>query len=58
MRPRRRLAFLRGMQDLLAARFWIGMGSGILAALPSARAAARELFAIGGVTIAHESVAS
>ena len=43
------------MQDLLAARFWIGMGSGILAALPSARAAAIELFAIGGVPIAHES---
>ena len=36
------------MQDLLAARFWIGMGSGILAALPSARAAAIELFAHSG----------
>ncbi len=45
------------MQDLLAALFWIVMGSGILAALPSARAAAIELFAIGGVTITHESVA-
>ena len=46
-----------GVQDLLAARFAIGVGSGILTALPSARAAAIELFAIGGMTIAHQSIA-
>ncbi len=51
-------AFLRGVQDLLAARLWIGVGSGILTALPSAGTAARELFAIGGMTIAHQSIAS
>ena len=46
-----------GMQDLLATRLWIGVGSGILMALPSAGTAAIELFAIGGMTIAHQSVA-
>jgi len=45
------------MQGLLAASFWIGMGSWVLAALPSARAAAIELFAIGCMTLAHQSVA-
>ena len=50
-------AFLIGMQDLLAARLWIGVGSGILTALPSASTAAIELFAIGGMTIAHQSIA-
>jgi hypothetical protein len=48
---------LIGMQDLLTARFWIGVGSRVLATLTSARAAAIELFAIGGMTIAHQSVA-
>ena len=33
------------------------MGSGILPALPSAGTAAIELFAIGGMTIAHQSIA-
>ena len=45
------------MQDLLAARFGIGVGSRILTALPLAGTAARELFAIGGMTIAHQRVA-
>jgi hypothetical protein len=44
------------MKDLLAASLWIGVGSRILTALPSAGMAAIELFAIGGMTIAHESV--
>ena len=51
-------AFLIGMQDLLAARLWIGVGSGILTTLPSAGTAAIELFAIGSMTIAHQSIAS
>ncbi len=49
-------AFLISMQDLLAASLGIGMGSGVLAALPSAGMAAIELFAIGGMPIAHQSV--
>jgi acid phosphatase family membrane protein YuiD len=47
---------LIGMQDLLTASFWIGVGSRVLATLTSARAAAIELFAIGGMPIAHQSV--
>src|SRR5512142_2119432 len=50
-------SFLIGVQDLLAASLWIGMGSGVLATLPSARAAAIELFAIGGMPVAYESLA-
>ncbi len=50
-------AFLIGIQDLLTARLWIGVGSGILTALPSAGTAAIELFAIGSMTIAHQSLA-
>jgi len=50
-------AFLIGMQDLPAECFGIGVGSRILTALPSAGTAAIELFAIGGVTIAHQRVA-
>jgi hypothetical protein len=45
------------MQDLLAARFGIGVGSRFLTALPSTGTAAIELFPIGGMTIAHQSVA-
>jgi hypothetical protein len=48
---------LIGVQDLLAASFWIGVGSGILATLPSAPMAAIELFPIGGMTIAYQSLA-
>ncbi len=51
-------AFLIGMQDLLAASFWIGMGNRVLATLTSAGAAAIQLLAIRGVTIANESFAS
>jgi integrase/recombinase XerD len=49
-------AFLRSRQNLLAASLWIGMGSRVLAALPSARAAARggagqlTVFGKGGKT--------
>ena len=50
-------AFLIGMQDLLAARFWISVGSWVLTALPSARTAEIELFPIRGMTITYESVA-
>jgi len=49
--------FLIGMQDLLAARLRIGMGSRVLAALTFARAAAIKLFAIGSMAIAYQSVA-
>jgi len=45
------------MQDLLAARFRIDVGSRILTALPSAGMAAIQLFPIGGMSIAHQSVA-
>src|SRR3982074_3725723 len=45
------------MQDLLAARLGIGAGSRFLTALPSTGTAAIELFPIGGMTIAHQSVA-
>src|SRR5260370_24864867 len=44
------------MQDLLAASLWIGMGSRILTALTSACTAAIQLFAIGSMTIAHQSI--
>jgi hypothetical protein len=50
-------SFLIDVQDPLEASFGIGMGSWVLAALPSARAAAIELLAIGCMTIAHQSVA-
>jgi DNA-binding CsgD family transcriptional regulator len=50
-------AFLIGMQDLLAASWWIGMGCRVLAALPSARTAAIHLLAIGGMPMAYQSVA-
>jgi len=49
-------AFLIGMQDLLAASLWIGMGSRILTALTSTCTAAIQLFAIGSMTIAHQSI--
>jgi hypothetical protein len=45
------------MQDLLAAGFGIDVRSGVLATLPSARTAAIQLFAIGSVAIAYESLA-
>jgi hypothetical protein len=45
------------MQDLLAASFWIGMGCRVLPAMPSARTAAIQLLAIGGMPIAYQSVA-
>jgi hypothetical protein len=45
------------MQHLPAASLWRGVGSGVLAALPSAHTAARELFAVGSVTMAYESFA-
>ncbi len=46
-----------GVQDLLAASLWIGVGSGVLAALPSALTTAIQLFAIGSVAIAYQSFA-
>jgi len=45
------------MQDLLAARWWIGVRSRILPALPSAGTAAIQLLAIGGMTVADQGVA-
>jgi hypothetical protein len=48
---------LIGVQNLLAASLWIGVGSRVLATLPSARMAAIQLFAIGSVAIAYESFA-
>jgi hypothetical protein len=45
------------MQDLLAASFWMGVGSWVLAALPSAGTAAVELFAIGSMPVAYQSIA-
>jgi hypothetical protein len=45
------------MQDLLTASFWIGVGSRVLPALPSAGTAAIQLLAIGGMTVADQNVA-
>jgi hypothetical protein len=50
-------AFLVGVQNLLAASFWIGMGSRVLATLTSTGVTTIQLFPIGGMTIAYESVA-
>src|ERR1700692_4294585 len=50
-------AFLVGVQNLLAASFWIGMGSRVLATLTSTGATTIQLFPIGGMAIAYESVA-
>ena len=50
-------AFLISMQDLFPARFWIDVGSRILTTLPSASTAAIQLFAIGCMSIAHQSIA-
>jgi len=49
-------AFLGGVQNLVAASLWIGVGSRVLAALPSACSTARQLFAIGGMSIAYQSL--
>ena len=49
-------AFFIGVQDLLAASWWRGVGSGVLAALPSALTTAIQLFPIGSVAIAYQSV--
>jgi hypothetical protein len=49
-------AILGGVQDLLAASLWIGMGSRVLAALSSACSTARQLFAIGGMSITYQSL--
>jgi hypothetical protein len=43
------------MQDLLAAGFGIDVGSGVFAALSSARTTAIQLFAIGSVAMAYQS---
>ncbi len=51
-------AFLKGKQDFRTASSRKGVGSGLLAAWPSACTAARELVALGSMTIAHQSVAS
>jgi hypothetical protein len=48
---------LIGVQNLLTASFWIGMGSRVMATLTSAGATTIALFAIGGMSIAYESVA-
>jgi hypothetical protein len=58
VKPRKRLAFLRGMQDLMAASLWRGVGSGVLAALPSSLTTAIELFATLSVAIVYQSFAS
>src|SRR5258708_14154754 len=57
VRPRRLLRSRSGVQNLLTPRFWIGMGSRILATLATATMAAIELFAIRCMTIADESIA-
>jgi len=44
------------MQDLLAARFWIGIGGGILAAATPTGMTAILLFPVRGMPIAHESL--
>jgi hypothetical protein len=49
-------ALLRGRPDLLAASWWIDMGSQVLAELTSARAAAIQSLAIWSMTIACQSV--
>jgi hypothetical protein len=46
------------VHNLLAASLWRGVGSWVLAALSSARTAARQLLAIGSMTIAYQSLAS
>jgi len=58
VRPRKRLAFLGGMQDLLAAHFWIDIRSWILAAAVAAGMTAILLFAIGGMPVAYQGLAS
>ncbi len=45
------------MQHLLTARLGRDVGSRLLTAKPSAGMAARQWFAIGGMSIAHQSVA-
>jgi hypothetical protein len=45
------------MQNFLAASFWIGVGSWVLATLTSACAAAIQLLAIRSVAIPYEGIA-
>jgi len=49
-------AFLVGVQNLFAASWLIGVGSRVLTALPSAGSTAIQLFAIGGMSIAYQSL--
>lgn len=48
---------LMGVHNLLAARFWRGVGSGILTTLPSAGTTAIQLLAIGSMAIAYKGIA-
>ena len=51
-------SFLVGVQNLLAASLWIGIGSRVLAAATPAGVTAILLLAVGGMPIAHECIAS
>src|SRR5690348_5166159 len=57
VRPRRLLRSRSGVQNLLATSLWIFVGRRVLAALTTAGVAAIELFPIGCMTIAYESIA-
>ena len=46
-----------GMQKLLAASFWVGFRSRILAAVTATAMTAIVLFPIGGMPIAHQGLA-
>ncbi|OLB40581.1 MAG: hypothetical protein AUG45_02305 [Ktedonobacter sp. 13_1_20CM_3_54_15] len=47
-----------GVQNLLTASFWIGIGSRILATTTPAGVTAILLLAVGGMPIAHQRLAS
>src|SRR5438270_14095330 len=46
------------MQNLLATSFWVGVGSRILAAAAATGMTAIFLFAVGGMPVAHQGLAS